>query len=46
MTEQAQTVKIRQFQVDAVARQVFEGNPAAVVPLESWLPDKIMQERR
>jgi PhzF family phenazine biosynthesis protein len=27
------------YQVDAFADAVFSGNPAAVVPLESWLPD-------
>ena len=27
------------YQVDAFADAVFAGNPAAVVPLESWLPD-------
>lgn len=27
------------YQVDAFAEGVFSGNPAAVVPLESWLPD-------
>jgi PhzF family phenazine biosynthesis protein len=31
------------FQVDAFTKFVFGGNPAAVVPLEEWLPDKIMQ---
>ena len=31
------------YQVDAFASQVFEGNPAAVVPLEQWLPDATMQ---
>ena len=31
------------YQVDAFADRVFEGNPAAVVPLESWLPDEVMQ---
>lgn len=35
--------ELRQFQVDAFARNVFEGNPAAVVPLERWLPDAVMQ---
>ncbi len=30
------------FQVDAFADNVFEGNPAAVVPLESWLSDEMM----
>jgi len=27
------------YQVDAFAEGVFSGNPAAVVPLDSWLPD-------
>lgn len=31
------------FQVDAFAREVFQGNPAAVVPLEEWLPDTLLQ---
>ena len=31
------------FFVDAFAERVFEGNPAAVVPLETWLPDTAMQ---
>lgn len=31
------------YQVDAFASEVFEGNPAAVCPLESWLPDSILQ---
>lgn len=31
------------FQVDAFARQAFEGNPAAVMPLAEWLPDATMQ---
>uniref|UniRef100_UPI00321756DA PhzF family phenazine biosynthesis protein n=1 Tax=uncultured Draconibacterium sp. TaxID=1573823 RepID=UPI00321756DA len=31
------------YQVDAFAEQVFEGNPAAVVPLQSWLPEETMQ---
>lgn len=31
------------FQVDAFADQLFAGNPAAVVPLESWLPDEVLQ---
>ncbi|MCZ7556334.1 MAG: PhzF family phenazine biosynthesis protein [Bacteroidia bacterium] len=36
-------MKLRQYQVDAFARRVFEGNPAAVVPLESWPDDSILQ---
>jgi PhzF family phenazine biosynthesis protein len=31
------------FQVDAFADRVFRGNPAAVVPLEQWLPEATMQ---
>ena len=32
------------YQVDAFASHVFEGNPAAVVPLTTWLPDAILQK--
>ena len=32
------------YQVDAFADKVFSGNPAAVIPLENWLPDKTMQK--
>jgi predicted PhzF superfamily epimerase YddE/YHI9 len=31
------------YQIDAFASAVFKGNPAAVVPLESWLPDATLQ---
>lgn len=31
------------FQVDAFTNKVFGGNPAAVVPLENWLPDATLQ---
>ncbi len=31
------------FQVDAFSSAVFSGNPAAVCPLESWLPDTTLQ---
>ncbi len=31
------------YQVDAFASSVFTGNPAAVIPLTTWLPDNIMQ---
>ena len=30
-------------QIDAFAERPFEGNPAAVMPLEGWLPDELMQ---
>lgn len=32
------------YQVDAFTSEVFKGNPAAVVPLDSWLPDDILQK--
>src|SRR5262245_38540230 len=31
------------FQVDAFASKPFTGNPAAVMPLDHWLPDEVMQ---
>lgn len=31
------------FQVDAFAHRPFTGNPAAVMPLDQWLPDEVMQ---
>jgi len=31
------------YQVDAFTDRVFAGNPAAVVPLDSWLPDAQLQ---
>jgi len=32
------------FQVDAFTSETFGGNPAAVVPLDSWLADDVMQK--
>lgn len=32
------------FQIDAFTDTVFGGNPAAVIPLESWIPDEKMQQ--
>lgn len=31
------------FQVDVAADRPFQGNPAAVMPLDRWLPDAVMQ---
>ena len=31
------------YQIDAFANKPFEGNPAAVVPLKSWLSETMMQ---
>ncbi len=36
-------MKITQFQVDAFAHCLFEGNPAAVCPLDDWLPERLLQ---
>lgn len=35
--------RLKLYQVDAFTSRLFGGNPAAVVPLESWLPDDTMQ---
>lgn len=36
-------MKLDIYQVDAFATRPFEGNPAAVCPLDKWLPDELMQ---
>jgi predicted PhzF superfamily epimerase YddE/YHI9 len=36
-------MKIPIFQVDAFATRVFTGNPAAVCPLDAWLPVQTLQ---
>jgi predicted PhzF superfamily epimerase YddE/YHI9 len=36
-------MEIPLWQVDAFANRPFTGNPAAVCPLEQWLPDAVMQ---
>ena len=35
--------RLRLFQVDVFSRQVFHGNPAAVIPLSEWLDNALMQ---
>lgn len=37
-------MELRLFQVDAFADRLFGGNPAAVCPLDAWLPDEVMQQ--
>lgn len=32
------------YQVDAFATEQFGGNPASVVPLDAWLPNKLLQQ--
>jgi len=36
-------MKLPLYQVDAFASEVFSGNPAAVCPLDAWLPDATLQ---
>lgn len=36
-------MKLPIYQVDAFADGLFSGNPAAVIPLLNWLPDKTLQ---
>ena len=36
-------MKLPLYQIDAFASAVFKGNPAAICPLERWLPDQTMQ---
>ena len=37
------TQRIPMYQVDAFAGEIFSGNPAAICPLDTWLPDVQMQ---
>lgn len=37
-------MKIPIYQIDAFTNEQFKGNPAAVCPLEEWIPDEIMQK--
>tara|TARA_B100001778_G_scaffold163552_1_gene134344 strand:+ start:725 stop:1504 length:780 start_codon:yes stop_codon:yes gene_type:complete len=36
-------MKLDIYQVDAFTSDLFKGNPAAVVPLDSWISDDVMQ---
>jgi len=36
-------MRLSQYQIDAFTDRPFAGNPAAVVPLEAWLDDALMQ---
>lgn len=37
-------MKLTMYQVDAFADKVFTGNPAAVIPLEKWIGEELMQQ--
>lgn len=36
-------MKLQLYQIDAFTDKLFSGNPAAVVPLETWLDEALMQ---
>ncbi len=36
-------MELKIYQIDAFATKAFEGNPAAVCPLDDWLPTETMQ---
>src|SRR5690349_7231413 len=36
-------MKLKIYQLDAFTDKIFSGNPAAVCPLNEWLPDDVMQ---
>ncbi len=37
-------MKLTLYQIDAFTDKVFGGNPAAVIPLEEWIDDELMQK--
>lgn len=37
-------MKLKIYQIDAFTENIFGGNPAAVCPLEKWLPDEMLQK--
>ena len=37
-------MKLKIYQADAFASELFKGNPAAVIPLDEWLPENLMQQ--
>ena len=36
-------MELNLYQIDSFTDTPFEGNPAAIIPLKTWLPDNIMQ---
>src|SRR4028118_1856938 len=37
-------MKLTIYQVDAFAEKVFQGNPAAIIPIEDWIDEELMQQ--
>src|SRR5690554_2413645 len=42
-TPTGRTMQTQIFQIDAFTNTLFGGNPAAVMPLQRWLPDSLLQ---
>ena len=37
-------MELTMYQVDAFTEKLFGGNPAAVIPLEAWIDEGLMQK--
>jgi len=37
-------MKLTIYQIDSFADKLFAGNPAAVIPLDKWIDDSLMQQ--
>src|SRR5688572_16617081 len=37
-------MKLNIYQIDAFAEKIFQGNPAAVIPLQTWISAELMQQ--
>lgn len=37
-------LKVKIYQIDTFTDRIFSGNPAAVCPLDKWLPDDLLQQ--
>ncbi len=37
-------MELKIYQLDAFTNRLFGGNPAAICPLDAWLPDELMQQ--
>ncbi len=37
-------MKLTLYQIDAFTNKLFSGNPAAVIPLDKWIDDELMQK--
>ncbi|MGH2648068.1 MAG: PhzF family phenazine biosynthesis protein, partial [Ginsengibacter sp.] len=37
-------MRLTLYQVDAFTDKIFNGNPAAVIPLDNWIDENLMQK--